>query len=753
MKYIIRNEEDVNIIDNDDDLKLSQFLRDNYEYIYNSLIAHDYDLRFEEYTFFCELVFEGKVVGFASYLIDAFSTVCLTNVFVLPEFRGNQLFIENLFYMIVSSEMISIREPTRNLVEILIHYNLAEKLTDSLVACPIYLEILNEDIISKNAFSEDDCLSNLYDLKLCSTLVLQDITTPGVCIIDYHNVLADDDKKYGAGYLRQSLNLDEYFEDIKKVFLKNADEFKDILLNLTEKMPSFKMDFDQLIGDGEGLSEFMLDLVDESIISIDRAFEIKNQLKNEYDNNIVTSEGLKTRLRYLVENNDLSSDTELFLENIQQTNMLCPYCYQPVSPTFKSCKICGYNINDNELLDYDEVLNDLMKSEKNIIDLRTDYSNSQEEYLLEILKDIYETGDEKSFDEINKEYDLGFSSIDDLKNITLQDEVIIDYFGDQYTFIKNNTHPITPIIDNKIKKYSFFDDLESNLKNPGLSYDLFTCLSKILEDPHLYDFLYDLDLYNSPVDLESILFGNNMIQSKKYGSKFWNMVYNSFTVSQMKDALRKYHLKVSGNKRELVNRLKNYSIYKEFGGDEFVLTYEGEEFLRHVGWIANYETWLSCFDFIDIETFMSRNRTKTSIEGFYNYLDNALEIAEKHENLNEILDIISSKSMLLVNEAKYKPALTEEIKIFILRMNMEYLDENEYENFEPIIYSNINNIAILSEITNANLKKEFKKAMKKLNLKKQHVPQKIAFTYLKKALHGDDMEVLSNNIVKTYFIK
>ena len=290
MKYIIRNEEDVNIIDNDDDLKLSQFLRDNYEYIYNSLIAHDYDLRFEEYTFFCELVFEGKVVGFASYLIDAFSTVCLTNVFVLPEFRGNLLFIENLFYMIVSSEMISIREPTRNLVEILIHYNLAEKLTDSLVACPIYLEILNEDIISKNAFSEDDCLSNLYDLKLCSTLVLQDITTPGVCIIDYHNVLADDDKKYGAGYLRQSLNLDEYFEDIKKVFLKNADEFKDILLNLTEKMPSFKMDFDQLIGDGEGLSEFMLDLVDESIISIDRAFEIKNQLKNEYDNNIVTSE-------------------------------------------------------------------------------------------------------------------------------------------------------------------------------------------------------------------------------------------------------------------------------------------------------------------------------------------------------------------------------------------------------------------------------------------------------------------------------
>ena len=123
MDYIIRDEDNVNIIENDD-LKLSQFLRDNYEYIYDSMIAQDYDLRFEEFTFLFELVFESKVVGFASYLTDDFSTVCLTNVFVLPEFRGNQLFVKNLFYMIASSEMISILEPTRNLVEILIHYNL-----------------------------------------------------------------------------------------------------------------------------------------------------------------------------------------------------------------------------------------------------------------------------------------------------------------------------------------------------------------------------------------------------------------------------------------------------------------------------------------------------------------------------------------------------------------------------------------------------------------------------------------------------
>lgn len=414
MEYIIRNEDDVNIVDNDDDIKLSQFLRDNYGYIYDSIIAHDYELRFEEFTFLCELVFEGKVVGFASYLIEAFSAVCLTDVYVLPDFRGNQLFIENLFFMIVSSEMFFIREPTRNLVEILIHYNIARKLTDSLVACPIHLEILKDDIISKNTLGED-CLSNLYDLNLCSTIILHDISTPGVCVIDYHNVFSDDDKRYDAGCFRQSLDLDEYFEDMKNVFLKNAEEFKEILLELSERLPSFEMDFTELVGEGEELSEFMLGLVDDSIITLERAFEIKDQLKREYDNNMVTLDGLQTRLRYLVNDEDLSKDTELFLDNIRETNMLCPYCYQPVSPTFKSCKICGYNISDNDLLDYDKVIEDLIKSGENIVDLRTGHSDSQDDYILEILKEIYESGDEDAFNEIREEYDLDFESIDDLK--------------------------------------------------------------------------------------------------------------------------------------------------------------------------------------------------------------------------------------------------------------------------------------------------------------------------------------------------
>ena len=213
MDYIIRNENDEEIFDNDDNLKLSQVLRDNYRYIYDSVIAQDYDLRFEEFTFLKELVFEGKVVGFASYLIDDISLILLSDVYVLPEFRGNRLFLENLLYMIASSKTLSIRQPTRNIVEILIHYHLAEKLTDSLVVCPIYLEILNKDIISKNESCMDDYMSNLYDLNLCSTLVLQDITTPGVCLIDYHKVLDDDNKRYDARHFRQSIDLDEYFED------------------------------------------------------------------------------------------------------------------------------------------------------------------------------------------------------------------------------------------------------------------------------------------------------------------------------------------------------------------------------------------------------------------------------------------------------------------------------------------------------------------------------------------------------------
>lgn len=148
---------------------------------------------------------------------------------------------------------------------------------------------------------------------------------------------------------------------------------------------------------------------------------------------------------------------------------------------------------------------------------------------------------------------------------------------------------------------------------------------------------------------------------------------------------------------------------------------------------------------------VSLNRTKTAFEGFYKYLDNVLEIAEANENLDEVLDIISSKSMLMVYESKYKQALAEELKIFLLRINMKYLDEKDCENFKPIIFSNIHNIGMLCEITNVNLRKEFKKAVKKLNLKKAKVSKKITFKYLKRAIDGEDMDVLSDSILTTYF--
>ena len=745
MDYIIRNENDEEIFDNDDNLKLSQVLRDNYRYIFESDGTLKSDVTSEE------LVFEGKVVGFASYLIDDISLILLSDVYVLPEFRGNRLFLENLLYMIASSKTLSIRQPTRNIVEILIHYHLAEKLTDSLVVCPIYLEILNKDIISKNESCMDDYMSNLYDLNLCSTLVLQDITTPGVCLIDYHKVLDDDNKRYDARHFRQSIDLDEYFEDIKKEFLANSDEFKDILFKLNGRLPSIEMDLKEIIGDEDELSGFLKKFVDKSLITIERAFEIKEQLKHEYENNIITSNGLDTRLAYLILGEDLSKDRDLFLENIAKTTMLCPCCYQPVSPISKSCQICGYNIKDNDLLDYDKVIEELKTSGESIIDLRGDDSNSQDDFILEILKEIYESGDEELFNEINEEYGLEIESINDLKDVTIENEVIIDYFGVQYKFIKNNTHPLRPIIQDERHQYSFFDDLKSDLRFPGLSHDLYACLSEIKENPLLYDFLYDMDLYLLPADIESILFGNNLIESKNYGSDFWDMVYNSYTVKEMKDALKKYHLKVSGNKKELLNRLRSYSVYKEFGEEEFIITDDGEEFLMNTAWISDYETCMSCFDFLDVETFMSNNRTKTAFEGFYKYLDKALEIAEEDENLDEILDIISSKSILLVNESRYKQALAEELKIFLLRINMKYLDENDCENFRPIIFSNIHNIDMLSVITNVNLKKEFKKAVKKLNLKKERVSKKIAFNYLKRAIDGEDMNVLSDNIVTTYF--
>ena len=186
-----------------------------------------------------------------------------------------------------------------------------------------------------------------------------------------------------------------------------------------------------------------------------------------------------------------------------------------------------------------------------------------------------------------------------------------------------------------------------------------------------------------------------MIESKKYGEDFWMNVYGNYKVSELKEILRKNHLKVSGNKNDLVLRLRENNLYSEFEENEFQLTQDGYYLLAGSQWIEIYEHCMDYFDLDDLENYMMDHNSLDFIQNAMNYLNEHSKIAYQRKDFHRLHDVFSAKSFLYLQNEEFKKALTEELHLYMLRLNPVFLSPEELESYEAMEYSNINNIGNL----------------------------------------------------------
>lgn len=353
-KFIIRNDDNPKIIHNDlsDYLDVESILKKDYEYIYESIQNEGFVLENKWGDVFKEILFENKVVGFAFYGLNSATNFVLNEIYVLPEFRGNSLFLLEIYILLAAGNKLSILQPTKRIVEILIHYGFAYKLSENIVASAISFDFKNEDILSNSNEEFDDeqiMSSNIYDLDIRSSLLLMDISTPGRNIIYYHEELENDFNEYGK---RKSLN-NSYFNEIKDLFLQNSEEFTQIMFDLKDKLPKSQLGFDIVVGHDEEFSDYMQDMIDDGVISKNKAQKIKDVLTEEYERGEVTDDGIITRFNFFL--NDLDSHIDI-LDIFHLNTNICPYCYNPINLSDESCPICGYNLfyePDSDFIDGD----------------------------------------------------------------------------------------------------------------------------------------------------------------------------------------------------------------------------------------------------------------------------------------------------------------------------------------------------------------------------------------------------------------
>lgn len=460
INYLLRDNNTQKVFLTENTIDIKDILTENYNYIMNSIIKENFILKSDECNLFKELVYDNKVVGFCSYDFSReFMTAALNNIYILPEFRGNGLFLEELKKTMNEHHKPSIIEPTRHIVELLIKYGFAKKINENIVASAIEFIVPGEHVLTnKKIINEEELSTHFYDLNICASIHVLDMNR---CIIAYSLPLNDDIIRFNCIEKRSEIN-DDYFNGIIELFNRKEDKILEILVELEEHLPIKEFSLEEVIGSDDELSHYIETLIDDAHVTYAKALEIKEQIREEYEAGMILNESLLIRLAYL-----FNIPEEPTLITHDET---CPYCNMPLDSHDKYCHYCGINLSYNA----DEIENNLIDS---INQFDSNINNEEDiRYIAyKFLKMIYE--------KINFEYAIFMCEnnfnidFNELKNFLKENNYIMDENITQNGINFLNNHPLffyekyqMDIVDyTKFEKY-FWENSDLNPKEICLSF-------------------------------------------------------------------------------------------------------------------------------------------------------------------------------------------------------------------------------------------------------------------------------------------
>ncbi|KZX12941.1 hypothetical protein MBORA_09840 [Methanobrevibacter oralis] len=334
MNYLKRDDNTQRIFLTESALNVEDILKEKYDYIWDAINDENFILKSPECNLFKELLYDNKVVGFCSYDFSRqFMTVALNNIYILPNFRRKGIFYRELKKIIETHQKPSIVEPTHLIVEILIKYGFAQKINDNIVVSAIEFVIPGHNVITDCDYNDSEELStHFYDLNMSASIHFLDLKNASIA---YSSPLNYDIIHYNA--LENRAKIDEdYIKEIQKYFIENEEEILNLVQELEEGLPLKKYTLDEIIGEDDELSFYMETLLDDAHTNYAKLLKIKEQIRNEYEEEKLLDESLLIRLEYLL--NDNKTPT------ITSHSETCPYCNMPTDNHDRFCHFCGLKL-------------------------------------------------------------------------------------------------------------------------------------------------------------------------------------------------------------------------------------------------------------------------------------------------------------------------------------------------------------------------------------------------------------------------
>ena len=357
-----------------DGRNLNELLNDDYPEIAKAIKKEGYNLDFLDFDIFEEIHFNDKTVGFIT--LKRFALVSnqfeITDSYVIPEFRGNNLLFEKLSLLLMFDNLeFYPKKPTRAFINVLLKNDYAFKLKPDFVVS--YLKfIADADEIYKNPkikrfYKNSDFplpfKANLFDMDLC-TVMFRD---PSLEVIKYSDFFAlaeprkYDLKKYklrkklkrvSEKYIDEKYFIwDSNYSEIESFIQQKDDEFEESLL------------VENIIGSEDELLDSFADSLKECNLTIEDGFKIREHIVEGLKSGQLTSTSHWQRIHYLMDNIEaVDKKIDDYDESIDQ----CPFCGESVDDSLRSCLSCGLSIRE---IDFEEhAVDNLNKMMENLLE-------------------------------------------------------------------------------------------------------------------------------------------------------------------------------------------------------------------------------------------------------------------------------------------------------------------------------------------------------------------------------------------------
>ena len=494
---------------------LGELLEDKYEFILNEIKTEGYNLSYNDFEIFKEIIFEDRVVGFYTYekFKQTSDRFLITELYILPEFRGNNIASGLVWNWITDPNYIYyFRKPSRAFIDLLIKNNLARKF-DNLVVSEVKFSVNIEEIYINSKIKNDfkkignkkgmSFIANLYDYNLCSTVIVESSgwysKIKGQFCISTSRLY--DTLKYRLRNMFKKVD-SAYLENLLSTYLRHELEIDAFHMNcevLIEERNSIESE--------ESFNNAFLDIIKENGLDSMDADRIYKHVMKALENDEITSKSARLRINFLIHNMDkidrVCEDEILFDE--------CPFCYHKINDDLTVCENCGCKINDEKEISHTNMPSflNILKSFKKArnkrkidkndkeYDIKVFYKDYLEDYNFHEFRDFYYAYDGEEIEKI----------CDDFLECKLNENLNINPYEAYKTFLINNMYfkkdydlkecmiyliKFTILVSNDYN-YDYPDKNANIIENSRSSIDIFYFMSEYLPDKIDFDINECLD--------------------------------------------------------------------------------------------------------------------------------------------------------------------------------------------------------------------------------------------------------------------